>query len=479
MNYVIHDREPAAVLRFFEQISAIPRGSYNEKGIADYLVGFAAERGLECYRDGTNNVFIKAPATPDRKGDAPILFQGHTDMVCEKNGDTVHDFLRDPLDLWVDGNLLRARGTTLGSDDGIAVATMLALLDGAVPSHPAMECLFTASEEVGLDGANAFDYSRIGARRMINMDSADLGIVTAGCAGGVRSDLVLNYKPEPFAGEALRVEIAGLAGGHSGEDINSGRANANRLMGRLLAELTEKTGARLVALSGGSKDNAIPREAAATLAVADYGKAETILTEAAVRLAAELSAEDRGFRVSVTEGEPETVMLPAEDTARALAVVNCAQVGVLEMSKQVKGLVEYSRNLGVIRQEEGKLTFLFSSRSSVEDQLDAAERELGLLARMTGCTVSHHSRYPGWAYAPTSPLRDAYCKAYRDVTGENATVNVIHAGLECGIIHSHLPDMDMISIAPTLLNIHSPDEAMDLNAVEIFWRVLLRYLETA
>lgn len=477
MKYVIQNRQPASVFRFFEEISAIPRGSYRERKIADYLVAFASARGLECYRDSTDNVFIKAPATSDRTDAAPILFQGHTDMVCEKNGDVEHDFLNDPLELYVDGNFLRARGTTLGADDGIAVAVMLALLDGAVASHPAYECLFTAAEEVGLDGARAFDYSRISARRMVNLDSETLGVIVAGCAGGVRSDLTLCYHPVAFAGEALRVDVSGLAGGHSGEDINSGRANANLLMGRLLAELIAKTDARLVTLCGGSKDNAIPRECSAVIAVPDLSAAQDLLTSAAARLCEELSAEDRGFRVAIEDCAPETVMLLAEDTKRAVTVLACARTGVLEMSKQIKGLVEYSRNLGVVRQEEGKLTFTFSSRSPIENQLDATERELNLFAASVGCTANHHSRYPGWSYAPVSPLRDAYGRAYREVTDKEAVVNVIHAGLECGIIHSHLPEMDMISVGPDMRDVHSPNETLDLSSTEIFWKTLKRLIE--
>lgn len=477
MKSIIQKRKPASVFRFFERISAIPRGSYREGAIADDLVAFASERDLECYRDETNNVFIKAPATPDRTGDAPILFQAHTDMVCEKNADVAHDFLKDPLDLYLDGNLLRARGTTLGADDGIGVAMMLALLDGEIPSHPAYECLFTAAEEVGLDGARAFDYSKITARRMVNLDSESLGVVTVGCAGGVRSDLTLSYTPVNFAGEAIRVELTGLVGGHSGEDIHKGRANANRLMGRLLSELIGATDARLVSLVGGSKDNAIPRECVATLAVPDFASAQDLLTDAAARIAEELSAEDRGFQAVIESCEPESVMLTAEDTKRTVTVLTYPREGVLRMSERTRGLVEYSRNLGVVRQEEGKLIFTFSSRSPIEGQLDDTERELDLLARQAGCAVNHHSRYPGWDSAPVSPICDAYCKAYREITGKDATVTVIHAGLECGIIHDRLPETDIISIGPNLSGVHSPNEALDLDSTETFWTVLERLLK--
>ena len=477
MEYVIEGRKPTSVFRFFEEISAIPRGSYNEGGIADYLVAFAKARGLEYYRDRLNNVLIKAPATAGHEERSPLLFQGHTDMVCEKNSDVDHDFLRDPLKLWVDGKLLRAKGTTLGADNGIAVAIMLALLDGEVKDHPAYECLFTTAEEVGLNGAQGFDYGLISARTMINLDSEDMGTVTCGCAGGLRSDLTLSCKTEPFTGEALRVRVCGLMGGHSGADIHTGRANANKVMGRLLAALLPECDARIVSVSGGSKDNAIPRECEVILAVADVEKATDVLTDTASMIAGELVKEDRGFTVSVETAQAETVMMSQADTARICCVLTCSANGVLEMNHSVAGLVEYSRNLGVVRTEGDDVTFVFSSRSGIESRLDASIRELDALATVTGCTTKHYSRYPGWDFAPTSAVREAYLAAYRDVTGNDATVTTIHAGLECGIIYSKLPDMDMISIGPDMYDIHSPDEALDLDATEVFWRVLVHLIE--
>ena len=269
MNYLIHDRKPESVFRFFEELCAIPHPSYHEERVADYLEAFAAARGLECYRDKLHNVLIKKPATPDMKHSESLLFQGHTDMVCVKTTDSAHDFMNDALQLYLDGDFLRAKGTTLGADDGIAVAVMLALLDGALASHPALECLFTAAEEVGLDGAEGFDYSKISARKMINMDSEDLGIVTAGCAGGLRSTLTLKYTTVPFVGTCIKISLQGLFGGHSGVDICTGRANANKLMGRLLAKLASAVKVNVVGICGGSKDNAIPRDCEATVAVSD------------------------------------------------------------------------------------------------------------------------------------------------------------------------------------------------------------------
>ncbi len=476
-QYVIKGKAPESLFRFFEEISAIPRGSYNEAGVADHLVAFAKARGLEVYRDELHNVLIKAPATKGQEERPPLLFQGHTDMVCEKNADVEHDFSKDPLKLWVDGKLLRARGTTLGGDDGIAVAAMMALLDGEIAEHPAYECLFTTAEEVGLNGAHGFDYSLLSARRMINMDSEELGVVTCGCAGGMRHDLTRTLHPEAFVGSAVRISIGGLMGGHSGENIKDGRANANKLMGRLLAALPSDRDMRIVTLNGGSKDNAIPRECEAVIAVADADAAEQILTDTAAEIAAELVREDHQFTVEVEDCEPQAQMWSREDTVCAISLLACAANGVLEMSRDVQGLVEYSRNLGVVRTEESTFTVVFSSRSAMESRLDASANELTALAAMCGCSVRHYSRYPGWDYAAASAVREAYLRAYFDVTGEHARVNVIHAGLECGIIRSKVPDMDVISVGPTMYDIHSPAEALDLDAVETFWKTIVRLIE--
>ncbi|MBR3895353.1 MAG: aminoacyl-histidine dipeptidase [Clostridia bacterium] len=477
MEYIIHGREPAAFFRFFEEISAIPRPSYHESGIADYLTAFAKARGLEYWRDELNNVLIKMPATRGQEHRAPILFQGHSDMVCEKNADVEHDFLKDPLDLWVDGDLLRAKGTTLGADDGVAVALMLTLLNGELAEHPAIECLFTTAEEVGLNGAHGFDYGLLRARRMVNVDSELLGKITCGCAGGVRSDLHLPLKTEPFKGTAMRVAIGGLMGGHSGENIDCGRANANKLMGRLLAALLPACDFRLISVEGGSKDNAIPRESEALLAVSDFDEAESVLSEEAALIASELVSEDRGFSLTVEDAEQTAVVFSKESTVRAISVLAAIPNGVFEMNRSIPGLVEYSRNLGVVRTEDDAIDFVFASRSSIESRLDASTRELDAVAAAIGGETKHYNRYPGWSYAPKSDLREAYLKAYRDVTGEEASVNVIHAGLECGIIYSRVPDMDIISIAPTLHDLHSPDESLDLGTVEVFWRTIVRLIE--
>lgn len=473
---VITGREPASLFHFFEEISAIPRMSYHEEAIADYLVAFANARGLDCYRDAYHNVLIRMPATVGYEDHAPVLLQGHTDMVCEKNGGVEHDFFHDPLKLYLDGDLLRAEGTTLGADDGIAVAIMLAVLDGTLEKHPPVECLFTASEEVGLDGAKNFDYQKITARKMINLDSESLGVITAGCAGGIRSELLMPVSTIPFEGEALRVTVKGLAGGHSGENIHEGRANANKLMGRLLATVSS-CNARIISVNGGSKDNAIPRECEAVISVLDRDEAETLLVEEAAKIANELVALDRQFSVTVEDTEPEAVMMDQHSTDRVVALLCSVPIGVFEMNRSIKGLVEYSRNLGVVETKSDAVRLVFSSRSAMESRLDASIRELDAVARVVDAKTKHYARYPGWEFSEQSELRNKYSEAYRAVTGKDVVVKVIHAGLECGIIYASVSGMDIISIAPNLQNLHSPDEALDLASTELFWKTFAKLME--
>ena len=478
MSYLIQNRKPASIFRFFEEICAIPHPSYHEEKIADYLCAFAAERGLECYRDALHNVLIKKPATPDRVNDAPLMFQGHTDMVCVKTADCTIDFMKDGLELYLDGDFLRAKGTTLGADDGIAVAIMLALLDGELASHPALECLFTSSEEVGLDGADGFDYSKISARKMINMDSEDLGVITAGCAGGLRSTLTKTCSAVPFAGECLTVTVNGLFGGHSGVDIASGRANANKLMGRLLSKWQKAEGVvHLVSLNGGSKDNAIAAICEAVIATSNVEATTALLNNTAAEIAAELAKDDKNFSLTVSPTKAPETMFSATDSAQLIAILAVVDNGIKEMNYNIKNLPEWSRNLGVITTEGNEVELTFSSRSAIESRLDASIDEIDTLALITGCTAKHYSRYPGWDYAPVSPLRDLYARAYRDITGKDATVDVIHAGLECGFIVSKIEGLDVISVGPDMRDVHSPDERLNLSSVETFWKTIEKLVE--
>ena len=475
MEYIIKNKEPGRLFEIFEEISAIPRGSGNEKGIADYIERFASERGLEYVRDAIDNVFVRLPGSAGRENENAILLQGHTDMVCEKNSDTEHDFEKDPLKLYIDEKgLLRAKGTTLGADNGVAVALMLLALDGGFKSHPPIECLFTTSEEVGLDGAKGFDYSHVKATGMINLDSEEEGIVTVSCAGGIRSDLTMTPDMIETKGTAVEIKLTGLAGGHSGAEINCGRANANKLVGRILASLLANTRFNLVSINGGSKDNAIPRECVATIVLAD-NDAENALTQIkkeADAIYSELYACDKAMAVDCKTYCYSGKAADERYTRYAVAVPAICTTGVLAMSEDIDGLVEYSRNLGVIKTENGKIDYIFSSRSAAESRIDSACTEMDALASVTGCTSRHYSRYPGWKFEKESALKDKYVESAKRVLGKDAVVMAIHAGLECGIIKSNIPYMDIISIGPDMSGIHSPDEALDLDSFARLWKLI-------
>ena len=478
-DHIISGYEPSQVFTYFEEISAIPRGSGNEAGVADYLVRFAASHALESVRDANNNVLIRKAATPGREQDAPILFQGHTDMVCEKNSNVAHDFERDPIRLIQDGNRLTADGTTLGADNGIAVAMMLAMLDGTLNDRPALECLFTTEEETGMGGAIAFDYSLLNARHMVNLDSEEENVITVGCAGGIRSDLSVPITREALGERELcTVRLTGLGGGHSGADIHTGRQSANLLLGRLLASLDD---VRLVSIEGGSKDNAITREAQAVIAVPSVAAASMKLLALGDEIAGELVKEDENChiaceRLAQDRSAAVTSVMDATTTARVLGLICNAPCGVLAMSREVEDLVEFSRNLGIVRTTENAVRMTFTSRASRESRLDGTIVALDALAAAVGGTVNHHSRYPGWEYATVSAVRDAYTEAYRATVGGRMSILAIHAGLECGYIKRQIPDMDIISIGPDMKDIHSPDETLYLDSVERVWRALCCFL---
>lgn len=407
-----------------------------------------------------------------------MLFQAHIDMVCEKEFGVEHDFGKDPLDLYIDGNLLRARGTSLGADDGAGVAIMLALLDGMVAEHPAYECLFTATEEPGLVGALAFDYSRIKSRTMINLDAGNMDYVLACCAGGMVTDMMLPMQTEPFEGEALRVRIEGLIGGHAGCDIHRGRANANKLMGRLLAALLPTCDARVVSINGGLKEGAIARDCELCLAVPDSKTATELLTAGAKEIRSELVPEDQDVSFSVETVDPVAHMTDRETTVRICGILVGTANGAFAKNQEMPYLVDYSRNLGVTYTKDDTVTFMFYCHALKESQLDANTSELNAFAAMVGATVKHYNRYPGWAFAKESAIRDAYLRACVETTGKEAIPVGVHAGLECGIICASIPGMDAISVGPNTYYIHSPKEALGLDSCEIFCRVIERLVKT-
>ena len=473
MGYVINNVKHNRVFNIFEDICAIPHGSGNEAAVAQYVASYARERGCDVIVDGNNNVFAKKAAPAGYEANPTILLQGHTDMVCEKNADTVHDFLNDGLKLFVENGKIGALGTTLGADNGIAVAFMLSLLEEDT-KYP-LELLFTVCEETGLEGAKSFDVSNISAKKMINLDSEEDNVVTCGCAGGMRTNITL---PLEYAGEgdAISIKICGLAGGHSGAEINSGKSSAVILMGRLLAMLDSECGIDIAGVECNGKDNAIARECVAKIS-GDISRIGEVCAKFEAQTKKELASVDAGFRVEVTSTVEKVKLLSDSCKSKVIYILACARCGVLKMSNDIAGLVEYSRKLGTIKCSSEKLEFIFSSRSSVEAQLDASIRELDCFAGAIGAQSAHYERYPGWEYDPQSALRDWYIDVYEKLYGDKPTVGVIHAGLECGIISDKLAgDIDIISVGPNLSDIHSPSERADIASCERIYDILLEML---
>ena len=498
---ILSGYEPTSVLSFFEDICAIPHVSGDEKAIADYIENFAKSRGLAYYRDGVHNVFVTRPATEGHESAPAVMLQGHTDMVGEKTADSNHNFATDGLKLRVsEEGWLSATDTTLGGDNGIAVAMMLAILDCPPEPHPAIECLFTVSEETGLEGAWAFDPAAAGAtaRTMINLDSEAEGVITAGCSGGMRTDITVPVDCEPTEGAAVRITLDGFTGGHSGVEIHEGHTNAIKAMGRIWTAACRKFSgkARLCSMTGGGKDNAIPRDCTALFSVSDeWGEndpasvetfCEILRTEAdLLRGEPNMIPADKTFTCVVEIISAPAYALNWESDLRIHDLLTLVRDGVLSMSAHVKGLVAHSRNLGIVKtvtDGEGKpiaLKFSMSTRSASNHHLDDSEAELcALAAVITGDerNATHRARYPGWDYAPTSPLRDLWTSVSEEIYGITPRVEVIHAGLECGILCDKLGEMDIISVGPDMKDIHTPREMLSIPSVERTYRLVCETL---
>ncbi len=480
MNYILKDRYPEEVFRYFEEISAIPRGSGNEKGIADYLCAFAEAKGLRYYRDALHNVAIFKAASAGREAEAPVMLQGHTDMVCEKNGDTVHDFEKDGIKLILgEDGWLRADGTTLGGDDGFAVATMLAILSDDSLSHPALECLFTVQEETGLGGASEFDYSVLSAHKVINLDTEDEGTAVASCAGSMNLSFKLDAEQVPFAGSIVKLSLLGLAGGHSGTDIDSGRRNSIMLLGQILSAYYEKTPFNLVSLEGGNKRNAIPREATAVISVLDREQALAEIKALSASFYPLLVKEDRALKIRADKCAKPEKMMSYADTSRVLSLLTLVPNGVIAMSNGKKGLVESSSNLGVVRTAEEGMEFSVYARSSVESEMDRIYLAMKRMAKLVDMELIFLDRCPGWAFNPDSALQKDFVRVYKETfpEGGEPVVEAIHAGLECGIIIEKMGGGDALSIGPNMKDIHTPKESLDLRSMERTYKLLLNLLQ--
>ena len=476
MEYKITGYQPEKLFHFFEEISAIPRGSGNEKGISDFLVKFAEDRGLWVYQDDAYNVIIKKGGSKGAEDRPAVMLQGHIDMVCEKIAGVEHDFEKEGIDLVVKDGVLTANGTTLGSDNGVAAALMMMVLDDEDIVHPPVECVFTTEEEVGLNGARALDKSQITACTMINMDSEEEGVATISCAGGLRVECSRPVRREAAEGTLLTIEISGLKGGHSGTDIDKERQNAIRTMARIVYQLMKNTDGKLVSFDGGNKDNAIPRECAASLIYADaeeVKKAEELACSLAETLADEITPYEENFACEITSEEGRTAdALRDEDAEAFVTAMYLAPNGVQSRNMKLDGIVVTSDNMGIVRSEADKLVIVFSPRSSVASLQEEMKARIGLLADTFGFTAEYSGEYPGWSYREVSPIREVFCESYRELFGEELKTEALHAGLDCGLFSDAIPGLDAIAVGPTLYNVHTPEEYLPLDSFERFYVLL-------
>lgn len=473
---VLDDLSPQRVFFWFEAISAIPRGSGNTRQISDFLAEFARTRGLEHIQDKLGNVVMFKPGAPGYEASEPVILQGHMDMVCEKTPDCPLDMGRDGLRLAVEGDVIYAEGTTLGGDDGIAVAMLLSLLEDEALPHPPLECVFTVDEETGMFGAAALDCSVLRGRRMLNLDSEAEGIFTVSCAGGLRVSAALPVTRRPFDGEALALTVEGLTGGHSGVEIHKGRANASQLLGRLLCALAERTELRVISVRGGGKDNAIPARAEALIRVADAGAAEAAVRDMEQIFREEFARSDPGLALLVRQAEAEMKPMDGESTHRLLTWLLCLPGGVQAMSQDVVGLVQTSLNLGILTTEDATVTARFSVRSALESGKALLTARIARLTAALGGGITTEGDYPGWAFRRESPLRETLGQVFREQYGHEPVIDAIHAGLECGLFAGKLPGLDCVSIGPDMEEIHTPGEKLHIASVRRTWALVTETL---
>ena len=469
--------QPASVFAYFEKLCSIPHGSGNTKAISDYLVSFAKERNIRYIQDELNNVIFFREGTCGLEDHAPVILQGHMDMVCEKDADCPIDMATQGLDVDHDDQWVFAKGTTLGGDNGIAVAYALALLDDPSIAHPPLEILITVDEETGMDGAAGVDLSMLKGRTLLNMDSEEEGIFTVSCAGGARGTIRLPVSRRAVYGPCVKLTVEGLQGGHSGVEIHKNRANANKVMGEFLGRIQKLMPLCITKLSGGAKDNAIPRSCQVTLVA--LGMYIERINEIAQQLQDEIRRDyDEPF--AVVRGDDVDALggnaLGTEDTAKVIAILNAAPNGVQSWSQDIPGLVQTSLNLGVVTLDDA-LNMTFAVRSSVNAEKRELLDRLEELAKFYDAEYSEMGNYPAWEYRKDSHLRDTMVKLYRELYGKEPEVVAIHAGLECGLLSEKLPGLDCVSIGPNMQDIHTSREKLHIASTERTWQFLLEILK--
>lgn len=476
---MILDLEPKSVMKYFNEICSIPHGSGNTKKISDYLMEFAAEHDLDAVQDDLNNVIIWKKATEDKKNSEPVILQGHIDMVCVKEEWCQKNLETEGLDIEVKDGFISAKGTSLGGDDGIAVAYALAVLASEHISHPDIAAVFTVDEEIGMLGAAGIDLSDVKGTMMLNIDSEDEGIFLTSCAGGATVDCMLPVERKEQEGICFEVEFADFAGGHSGTEIDKNRANTNVLLGRLLMELSEIMPYSIVSMSGGEKDNAIAKIARAAFVVpeecADKFEEEILTFEKAIRN--EYAKTEKTMRIIVNNiGKGAYFSMCQSSVIRTMMAMNYIPNGVQKMSADIDGLVQTSLNLGVLDFQENTVKIKYSVRSSVKSEKENLLLKITNLIQFLGGEVEVSGDYPAWEYKRESKLRNIMIEAYRELYGEDPKVEAIHAGVECGIMASKIENLDCISFGPQMYDIHTTKERMEIKSVERTWKLLINVL---
>ena len=481
MANAIEGLKPALVWKYFAEISLVPRGSKNEAAIGKYLVDTARKLGLAAEQDATGNVLARKPASRGREGAQSVCLQGHMDMVCEKNKDTVHNFLEDPLQLVRKGNFMTANGTTLGADNGIAVATCLAVMEDKNLEHGPLEFLFTVDEETGLTGANNLQPGFLQSKTLLNLDSEDEGELYVGCSGGRDNagtwDAALD--DAPAGGTGLLITVKGLKGGHSGLEIHTGRGNALKIMTRVLLGLAA-IGARVARIDGGNKRNAIPREAEAVVSLpkAKAAQAGEFVEQMNQAIKAELATVEPNLAIACQAQKGVRKILKKALQKRVLLTLSGLPHGVLKMSADIPGLVETSTNLAIIQTGKKAISIQTSQRSSVASEIDEAAQAVRAVFELGGATMTGSDGYPGWKPNIESPILKRAQSTYKSLYGKDPAVKAVHAGLECGIIGEKYPGMDMVSFGPTMREVHSPNEHLYIDTVEKFYAFLLAILKS-
>lgn len=473
--------EPASLWKHFSDLNAVPRPSKKEERVIQFIMDFGKNLGLTTIKDKIGNVIIKKPATPGMEDRQTVILQSHLDMVHQKNNATVFDFDKQGIDMFIDGDWVKAKGTTLGADNGIGVAAIMAILASDEIEHPAIEAMFTIDEETGMTGAIHLNPENFSGTILLNLDTEDDDELSIGCAGGIDTNTTYNYKTVPLQGDntLIAIELKGLIGGHSGMDIHRGRGNANKLVNRILYHLVSLFDVKLVEFDGGSLRNAIPREAIAKIAVQKSDRKDVIveIEKIAGIIRGEFLTIEKGLEVFVTaEGIVEEA-LSTDDTIKIINTLYAVHNGVFRMSPDMEDLVEASSSLARVIVKDGKFITQSLQRSSVESTKADVANTIRAAFEIMGCGVVQNGDYPGWKPNPNSPVLKLMADLYRERFKEEPNIKACHAGLECGILGKHFPDLDMISFGPNIKGAHSPDEKVQISSVQKFWGYLLETLK--